>query len=338
MLRFALVGCGAIGKRHVAVLDAEPKAQLVSICDTDDDKLIDLTYKYPYVTGYKNLEDMLAADDFDILVVATPHNLHSVMAIQGLKQGYDVLIEKPMALSTTQCRDILQVAQEMNQRCWVVKQNRFNKPVLYTKNILDEQALGTIRMVKCDVLWNRPQAYYAQSSWRGTVVGERGALYTQVSHFIDLLVWWFGDVREAHGYIQKAGHDIQIEDNGAAQMLFENDVLGSLTWTTCVYNQNFEGSITIIGESGTIKIGGKYLNEMDHFNVEGHPLPSNISFDDEPNSYGKYQGTSSNHPQVYKALIEHLENGSEPIVEGVEGIRSIDAIEKIYRSVDFRNP
>jgi len=187
-------------------------------------------------------------------------------------------------------------------------------------------------MVKCDILWNRYPGYYADSPWRGQLIEEGGALFTQASHFIDLLVWWFGDVKEVLSYMETQNHKIETEDSGCAMLKFTSNTLGSLVWTTCVYNKNYEGSITIIGENGTIKIGGQYLNKIEYWDVSGYPLSDKINFDDKPNQYGKYQGTSSNHDKVIKAFIEKLLKKDVVVVDGGEGMRSIAAIEKIYNT------
>ena len=185
-------------------------------------------------------------------------------------------------------------------------------------------------MVKCDILWNRYQGYYDDSPWRGNIASEGGALYTQASHFIDLLIWWCGDVVESKAHVETQNHNIETEDSGIAYVKFASGTLGSLVWTTCVHNKNYEGSITIIGETGTIKIGGRYLNKIEFWDVQGYPLPEGVEFTDKPNAYGKYQGTSSNHDKVYATLIDYLEAGKEGTVDGFEGMKSISAIEAIY--------
>ncbi len=187
-------------------------------------------------------------------------------------------------------------------------------------------------MVVCNVLWNRHEGYYRDSNWRGKKELEGGALYTQVSHFLDLMIWWFGDVVQASSQIATFSHNIEIEDNGTSRMVFDSGVMGSLNWSTSVYNKNYEGSITILGENGTIKIGGQYLNKIDFWDVQSMPLPEDIAFVDKPNSYGKYQGTSSNHDKVINEVVSDLLFERHNTVEGDEGIKTIQAIEMIYAS------
>ena len=332
-VKFAVVGCGSIGKRHIAVLDADPDAQLVAICDLDENRAKELSDLYEGVPFFSDYEEMLRNIDADVINVVTPHALHKEMSIKALQAGFNVLVEKPMALTVEDCKEMNDVSKASGKKLWVVKQNRHNVPVRLAKQAISEGRLGKIFMVKCDILWNRYQGYYDESPWRGKIEEEGGALFTQASHFIDLLIWWCGDIVEVKAHAETQNHQIQTEDTGIAILRFDSGAIGSLVWTTCVYHKNFEGSITIIGEKGTIKIGGQYLNKMEYWDVEGYPLPEGIDFNDKPNAYGKYQGTSSNHDKVIKAIISSIRNESDETVAGIEGIRSIDAIEQIYHHI-----
>jgi len=270
-----------------------------------------------------------------VINVVTPHALHAEMTINALRYKFNVLVEKPMALTMADCHAMNEAALANGMKLWVVKQNRHNIPVKLAKDAIDKGMLGKIFMVKCDILWNRYQGYYDESPWRGKKEKEGGALYTQASHFIDLLVWWCGDVLDVKAFMETQNHRIETEDSGNAIVKFSSGALGSINWTTCVYNKNFEGSITIVGEHGTIKIGGQYLNKIEFWDVRGYPLQEGIEFTDKPNAYGKYQGTSSNHDKVIKTIIEtmHKKQVSVDAVEGFEGMRCIDAIEKMYNSL-----
>jgi predicted dehydrogenase len=254
------------------------------------------------------------------------------MAIEAAENGKHILVEKPMALTVGDSQKMIQAAKANDVLLMVVRQNRYNVPIGTTKRVLDEGILGKIFMVQCNVLWNRHQEYYEESNWRGIKKLEGGALYTQVSHYIDLLIWWFGDIIDAKVDMDTKNHNIEIEDCGNALLTFESGVMGNLLWTTCVYNKNFEGSITIVGENGIIKIGGQYLNQIDFWDILAYPLPDDIEFIDKPNAYGKYQGTSSNHDKVMQDVVSKLLGERHNIVEGDEGIRTIKAIEMIYKS------
>lgn len=334
-IKFAVVGCGSIGKRHIAVLDAELDAEIVAICDVDLKRCQEQSELYQNIPYYTSFEKMLTEIKADVINVVTPHALHAEMTIKALNHKFNVLVEKPMALSMVDCHAMNHAAQQNNMKLWVVKQNRHNIPVKLAKDAIDKGMLGKIFMVKCDILWNRYQGYYDESPWRGKKEKEGGALYTQASHFIDLLVWWCGDVLDVKAFMETQNHRIETEDSGNAIVKFSSGALGSINWTTCVYNKNFEGSITIVGEHGTIKIGGQYLNKIEFWDVRGYPLQEGIEFTDKPNAYGKYQGTSSNHDKVIKTIIEtmHKKQVSVDAVEGFEGMRCIDAIEKMYNSL-----
>jgi UDP-N-acetyl-2-amino-2-deoxyglucuronate dehydrogenase len=334
-VKFAIVGCGSIGKRHIAVLDAEPDAEIVAICDIDGKKCIEQSSLYQNIPYYTSYDTMLSEIKADVINVVTPHALHAEMSIKALERKFNVLVEKPMALTMADCHRMNDAAKASGMKLWVVKQNRYNVPVKLAKDAIDKGMLGKLFMVKCDILWNRYQGYYDESPWRGKKKEEGGALFTQASHFIDLLVWWCGDVKEVKAYMETQNHNIETEDSGNAIIKFTTGTLGSINWTTCVYNKNYEGSITIVGEFGTIKIGGQYLNKIEFWDVRGYPLQEGIEFTDKPNAYGKYQGTSSNHDKVIRTIIETLHNKNLGIdaVEGFEGMRSIDAIEKMYNSV-----
>ena len=329
-LRFGVVGCGHIGKRHLAVIHAEPHAHLVAFCDTDPEKIVRLTDQYPSARGYDNYEQMLEEADIDIVSICTPHGWHASMSIAAARAQKHILVEKPMALSSRESREMIEAAQQHGVKLYVVKQNRYNVPIRLTKKALDEHRLGKIFMVQCNVMWNRHQAYYEQSSWRGKKQLEGGALQTQVSHFLDLLVWWFGTIKEAKTIMDTLNHTIEIEDCGVSALRFENGTIGSLLWTTCVYNVNYEGSITIIGEKGTIKIGGKYLNQIEFWDVQSYPMPTEVEFADQPNEYGQYQGSSSNHDKLIHNLIDQIIDRRQGMVEGEEGMKTIEAIEIIY--------
>jgi UDP-N-acetyl-2-amino-2-deoxyglucuronate dehydrogenase len=330
--KFALIGCGSIGKRHVAVLDAEPNAEIVALCDTDEGKCRELSLLYNKIPYYTSYLEMLSNIDADIVCIATPHFLHAPMTIEACSHKFNVLVEKPMALTFQDCVSMNEAAKKNNVKVWVVKQNRHNVPVKLAKDVIEKGMLGKIFIVLCDVLWNRYQGYYDESPWRGKIEKEGGTLFTQASHFIDLLVWWCGNVTDVKAQIANQNHNIETEDSGNAILKFENGTMGSLSWTTNVYNKNYEGSITIIGQYGTIKIGGQYLNKIEYWDVLGYPLQEGIDFSDKPNLYGKYQGTSSNHDKVIKSIIEKYDDPSVEVVEGFEGMKCIDAIEKIYKA------
>jgi len=336
-IKFAVVGCGNIGKRHMAVIGEEPRAELSAFCDIDEAVCREYSHLYPGVPWFTDYTAMLNAVNIDVVNICTPHGFHASMACEAAKAKRNILVEKPMALSPEDSNRMIEAAKENGVHLMVVKQNRFNVPIALTKMALDSGKMGRIFMVQSNILWNRHEGYYADSPWRGRKALEGGALHTQASHFIDLMIWWFGDVVDAKANIATKNHKIEIEDCGTALLQFDSGVMGSLTWTTCVYNKNYEGSITIIGEHGTIKIGGQYLNKIEFWDVRSLPLPEDTEFVDKPNAYGKYQGTSSNHDKVIDNVVGKLLQERHNVVEGDEGIRTIRAIDMIYGTATEMN-
>ncbi len=331
--RFGIIGCGHIGKRHAAVLDQYEFTELVSVCDIHKKLATTQAELYGNMSVHSDYHDLLN-ENIDVVSICTPHHLHKPMTLAALKAGKHVVVEKPMTLSAKDAAEMSQAAVDAGLKLFVVKQNRYNVPIKLADEAIKNNRLGKIYKVHCNVLWNRHQEYYNQSDWRGSKETERGALFTQASHFIDILVWWFGKITEAKTVLATQAHDIEIEDNGQSSVLFESGVIGSISWTTNVYNKNYEGSITIMGEHGTIKIGGGYLNKVEYWDVKSHPLPDNISFVDQPNNYGKYQGSSSNHHRVIEEVVKDLSGEISNIVEGKEGQLSIEAIEAIYNGAN----
>ncbi|MGV8124455.1 MAG: Gfo/Idh/MocA family protein [Candidatus Xenobiia bacterium LiM19] len=330
-VKFAVIGLGNIGPRHLAVLEQHHNARIVGICDIDREKCLKYSEIYDNVPYFTDYTELLRKTDSDVIDICTPHYLHAPMAIKTAMAGKHVLVEKPMSISTASAHEMIEAAKKQNVWLMVVKQNRYNVPVQLTQRVLDEGRLGRVFMAQCNVLWNRHDQYYTCSDWRGRKSLEGGALYTQVSHFIDLLIWWFGDVVSAKASVETKNHAVEIEDCGIAEVRFTSGVMGTLMWTTCVYRKNYEGSITIIGEKGTIKIGGEYLNRIEYWDVQDYPLPDDVKFIDKPNSYGKYQGTSSNHDKVINDVINVILNKKQNVVKGETGLKTVQAIELIYQ-------
>jgi predicted dehydrogenase len=333
VLKIGLVGLGNIGKRHLTLLNQISEFQLVAICDVDAQILESFQETSSY-TDYVDFLKYCREAEADIIVIATPHFEHTHQSIEALKMGFHVLVEKPMALTSSDALLMNNVAKEYNRKLWVVKQNRFNAPVAKVNELITSGILGKIFHLQCQVIWNRHAPYYLNSNWRGNLDKEGGALYTHASHFVDLMTWWAGNVVSAKGLMKRFIQPIETEDLGSSVLEFESGAMGSLTWTTLSNKTNQEGSITILAEKGTIKIGGLYLNQFDYWNVEGMSCPTLEELAvDLPNDYGNYQGSSSNHHFVYHSIAQELIEGKGWAVDGQEGLKSIVAIEKIYQAV-----
>jgi predicted dehydrogenase len=329
-IRFGVAGVGKIGGRHVAVIDADPGAEIVAVCDIDPEARQRVALLRPGLPVFEGLGSMLQGPELDVVSVCTPHALHAPMSIEIAGAGRHVLVEKPMSLTSGEAERMIAAAHDAGVLLMVVKQNRYNIPVVQVRKLVEEGGLGRLVLAECSILWNRDTAYYANSPWRGRKAMEGGALYTQASHFIDLLVWFLGDVVDAKGVLSRKMHDIEFEDCGVASLVFSSGATAGLTWTTCTHERNFKGSITLIGERGTVRIGGEYLNRIEYWSVSGHPPPADISFDPPPNRYEHYQGTSSNHDQVIRDVVRDVVDGRRRLVDGKEAAATVRAIERIY--------
>lgn len=269
--------------------------------------------------------------DTDVIVICTPNGLHAEHTIAALNGGFHVLCEKPMAITTRDCKEMIQAAEQFDKRLFIVKQNRFNPPVVAVKQAIDKGKLGKIYSIQLNCFWNRDEAYYT-NSWKGTKELDGGTLFTQFSHFIDLLYWMFGDVKKVHALLRNYHHQgiIEFEDTGVATLEFENGITGTLNYTVNSHQKNMEGSLTIFGEKGTVKIGGEYLNELEYQNIEGFEI-TGLPASNPPNNYGHYVGSMSNHKKVYENLVDVLLNKGAIATNGFEGMKTVEIIEKIYR-------
>jgi UDP-N-acetyl-2-amino-2-deoxyglucuronate dehydrogenase len=328
-LKFAIVGCGKIADRHAEQISH--LAKLIAVCDIVNSSAENLGRKYG-ANVYNDYERMLSEEkEIDVISVCTPNGLHSQHSIKAFREGFHVLCEKPMAISVFDCGEMIKEAEKANKRLFVVKQNRYNPPVMALKKALDEYRLGKLLSVQLNCFWNRNTEYYSQSEWKGTLKLDGGILYTQFSHFIDLLYWMLGDVKYCHAYTRNLNHlnQIEFEDCGVAILEFFNGVIGTINFTINSFNKNMEGSLTIFGEDGTIKIGGQYLNELEYQNINGFKI-SDLPPGNPPNSYGQYTGSMSNHNMVYQNVIDVLRNNGMIGTNGFEGLKTVEIIDKIY--------
>ncbi len=282
--------------------------------------------------------ERLGKKEIDVISICTPNGLHAEHTIKSLKSGFHVLCEKPMAINVQDAGKMINTAEKANRRLFIVKQNRFNPPVAAVKNLIDEEKLGKIFSVQLNCFWNRNFEYYKNSDWKGTKTLDGGTLYTQFSHFIDLLYYLIGDIQDVFAFTNNFAHKdiIEFEDTGVAILKFYNGVIGSVNYTVNSYKKNMEGSITIFAEKGTVKIGGEYLNELEYQNIEGYEI-KNLPKGNPPNNYGKYIGSMSNHDKVYKNVVDVLTNGGIISANGFEGLKTVEIIDKIYSKAKALN-
>ena len=331
-LRFAIVGCGRIAQRHAEHI--ERLGRLVALCDIRPERANAIA-EGRSVRQYEDLRQMLdrEGDQLDVVSVCTPNGLHSEHTIMALRSGCHVLCEKPMALSAIDCGQMIQEAERANRRLFVVKQNRFNPPVVAVKDLLAEGRLGRVFSVQLNCFWNRNANYY-RDSWKGTLDLDGGCLYTQFSHFVDLLFWFFGDIDESSSFTANFAHqdDIDFEDSGVVALRFRSGALGTIHFTINSYAKNMEGSLTVFAEKGTVKIGGQYLNELEYQSIEGTPVLG-LAPGRPANQYGEYVGSMSNHDRVYENLVDVLTKDGVIATNGYEGLKTVEVIEKIYAAV-----
>ena len=329
-INFAIVGCGRIAQRHAEHISK--RGQLVAVCDIVQEKAEQLAAAYG-AKAYTNYADMLANEkEIDVIAVCSPNGLHAQHSIDGLKAGFHVLCEKPMGLTVKECGEMIQTAERANKRLFAIKQNRYNPPVAAVKELIDAGKLGNVLSVQLSCFWNRNIDYYA-NSWKGTKDLDGGTLFTQFSHFIDLLYWLIGDIEDVAAYMGNFAHQgiIEFEDTGVVILKFTNGAIGTVNYTVNSYDKNMEGSLTIFGDKGTLKIGGQYLNELEYQQIQDYRI-ENLPEGNKANNYGNYTGSMSNHDKVYDNLIEVLTHNAPITTSSYEGMKTVEIIEKIYKA------
>jgi predicted dehydrogenase len=328
---FAIIGCGRIAQRHATQIQLHGK--LIAICDVNEDVLQNFVVDRS-VNKYNNLDELLLHENaVDVVVICTPNGLHASQSIAALNAGKHVMCEKPMALSAKDCREMMNAATSNNKRLFVVKQNRFNPPVVAVKKAVDEGRLGKLFSMQLNCFWNRGEAYYSDS-WHGKKAMDGGILYTQFSHFIDLMYWLIGDVKHVHAITKNAHHvNIEIEDNGVCMIEFESGTIGTINFTINSFKKNMEGSLTLFGEKGTVKIGGQYLNELEYQSIENYII-DDFSKGNHANDYGTYTGSMSNHDKVYEYVMNVLMNNLSNDDNLLGSMKTVEIIEKIYAAAN----
>jgi predicted dehydrogenase len=327
-IKYALAGCGRIGRRHAMLM--QQYGSLVAVCDILADRSQAFGADFN-AASFTSFEEMLEQTRADVVAICTPNGLHAMQSIAALKSGFHVLCEKPMALNVADAMAMRRAAAEAGRTLMVVKQNRFNPPVQAVKGLLDQGLLGPISSVQINCFWNRQPDYY-KDSWKGTLVLDGGTLYTQFSHFIDLLCWFFGSLTPVAAILANRQHQaiIEFEDTGLVLFHSANQIPGSLHYTVNAFGKNMEGSITIFGEKGTVKIGGEYLNELEYQQLADGAI-LNLPPGNPANQYGHYTGSMSNHHLVYEVLPGYLA-GKNTVLSGIEeAVETVRFIEEVYR-------
>jgi predicted dehydrogenase len=328
---FAIAGCGRISQRHAKQIARIGNVK--AVCDIIPERANILAAEYE-ATPYYSLDALLTAEkELDVVSICTPNGLHAEHAIKALKAGINVLCEKPLCINVLDGNIMIAEATKSGKKLFVVKQNRYNPPINFLKELIANNTLGKIFSFQVNCFWNRPPTYY--SEWKGTKDLDGGTLFTQFSHFIDLIYWLLGDVGSIKSLTGNFAHpSIEFEDTGVILFEMKSGAIGSMNYTVNSFNKNMEGSVAIFAENGTIKIGGEYLNELEYFNVAGIDAPV-LPKGNPANGYGFYQGSMSNHDKVYENLIKALKDPTHLFASASEGLKTVEIIEQIYKANTF---
>lgn len=327
--RFAIIGCGYISRRHAAAIKSA--GTLLAVCDINASKAASLAHEYE-VPAYTDIADLLNSETPDVVTVCSPNGFHPDHVIAALRSGSHVLCEKPLSISAEDGLRMVEESSKSGKRLFVVKQNRYNPPIIAVKKLLDDGEMGKILSFQINCFWNRPASYYSEP-WRGTLSQDGGTLFTQFSHFIDILYWFLGEIDQVSGWRANFYHQnlIEFEDTGVANMVMKNGAIGNIHYTINAYESNLEGSITVFGEKGTVKIGGRYLNNLEYLSVENkvnpvidHGQPQIVNYD--------YWDSMGNYPVVYRELLKALDDPEHAFVEAAEALKSVEMIRQIYNA------
>jgi UDP-N-acetyl-2-amino-2-deoxyglucuronate dehydrogenase len=331
MIKFAVVGQGHIGKRHAEMIRRNPDTELVAVCDVLSPQELGLDNIEEQF--FKSFDELIQSGlDFDVINICTPNGFHAEYAIRALEAKKHVVLEKPIALTKADAEKILYKSLKMSRHVFSVMQNRYSPPSVWLKQIIDNQVLGDIYMVKLDCYWNRDEHYYKAGSWHGDAKLDGGTLFTQFSHFIDIMYWLFGDITNINGSFADFNHQhlTDFEDSGIVTFNFvEGGGIGCLNYSTAVWDTNFESAITIIGSKGTVKVAGQYMNEVVYCHIKDYEMPE-LPASNPPNDYGKYKGSAQNHHYVIENVVEKLMGDGDIKTNLLEGMKVVDIIERIY--------
>jgi UDP-N-acetyl-2-amino-2-deoxyglucuronate dehydrogenase len=334
-IKFGIVGCGHIGKRHAEMISRNADTELVAMCDVLPKEKVGIEqYNVPF---YSSIEEMLESEkDIEIVSVCTPNGLHATHAIKALEAKKHVVCEKPMALTKSDCEEVLHKALQVHRQVFCVMQNRYSPPAEWLKELVESKKLGDIYMVQLNCYWNRDERYYKAGTWKGKKDMDGGVLFTQFSHFIDMMFWLFGDINNVKANFKNFNHKQTTEfnhDSGFVSFDFLKQGIGSINFSTSVWDTNFESSITIIAQHGTVKVGGQYMDKVDYCHVKDYTLPK-LAPTGPANDYGAYKGSASNHHFIIENVVKTLNGNSSVTTSALEGMKVVEMIERIYSSVN----
>jgi predicted dehydrogenase len=329
-IKFAVLGCGHIGKRHAEMIVRNSESELVGLIDIKDKLDLNLDqFQAPY---FNSIEDFfMSGIDVDVINIATPNGLHAKYALMCLENDKNIVIEKPIALNKNDAEKVLYLSLQKHKHVFAVMQNRYSPPSIWIKDLIESKKLGNIYMVQLNCYWNRDDRYYTKGNWHGTSNLDGGTLYTQFSHFIDIMYWLFGDIENITAKFNDFNHAnlTDFEDSGFVNFDFTNGGMGVLNYSTSVWDKNLESSMTIIAENGSVKIGGQYMNEVEYCHVKDYQMPV-LAPTNPGNDYGAYKGSAQNHGYVIENVVNVLQNKSTITTNALEGLKVVEIIERIY--------
>lgn len=330
-VKFAVIGCGHIGKRHAEMISRNPGAELVAVCDVLPPQEVN-TVRFG-VPHYTSLAEMLAQHpEIEVVNIATPNGFHCEHALQALEANKHVVIEKPLTLSKADAEKVIFKALQVHRQVFGVMQNRYSPPSVWIKDMVKNGKLGKIFMVQLNCYWNRDERYYKKDSWHGKKDLDGGTLFTQFSHFIDILYWLFGDIQNIRSRFYNFNHKelTEFEDSGIVTFDFLNGVCGVLNFSTSVWDKNLESSMTIIAEKGAVKIGGQYMDKVEYCHVQNYEMPE-LAPTNPGNDYGAYKGSAQNHNFVIDNVVDVIHNRATITTNALEGLKVVEIIERIYK-------
>jgi len=333
-VKFAIVGCGHIGKRHAEMAARNVEAELVALCDVADENSLGIErFDVPF---FASIDELLSSNiEIDVLNICTPNGVHSEQAEKALDKGIHIVVEKPIGLSKAKCENVIFKALRNHKHVFAVMQNRYSPPSEWLKSIVENKIIGDVFTVQVNCYWNRDDRYYKKGGWKGTADLDGGTLFTQFSHFIDIMYWLFGDVKNIQGKFADFTHkdSTDFEDSGLVSFDFVDGGMGCLNYSTAVWGQNLESSLTIIGSKGSVKVGGQYMNEVEYCHIDGYEMPE-LAASNPPNDYGPYKGSAANHHYVIDNVVDTLKGRTTATTNALEGLKVVDIIERIYEVRD----
>ena len=333
-VKFAVIGCGHIGKRHAEMIERNEESELVALVDIKPKDQVGIdAYSASFFNSVDELLQSPELNKIDVINIASPNGYHVEHALKCLEAKKHVVIEKPMALNKQDAELVIYKALNVHKHVFAVMQNRYSPPSVWIKDLIESDRLGNIYMVQLNCYWNRDSRYYKADSWHGKKDLDGGTLFTQFSHFIDLMYWLFGDIENIHSRFSNFNHKDLTEfreDSGMIQFDFVNGGSGCMNFSTSIWDKNLESSMTIIAEHGSVKIGGQYMDKVEFCHVKEYEMPV-LQQTNPGNDYGAYKGSAANHHYIIENVVNVLKNRSVITTNALEGLKVVDIIERMYK-------